>query len=80
MRKLVILLAAVAVLAAGCGGGSSSSSKPLTKEEYQAKLESTAKEIADQIGTKQSNIDKMSAAASHTRQEAPPPIQVGIRI
>jgi hypothetical protein len=88
VRKLLFLFAAVAVLAVGCGGGgSSSSSKPLTKEEYQAKLESTAKEIGKQLGSSQSDIAKMTSddlkkftAALHTfadkLQEIDPPAAV----
>ena len=63
MRKLLILLGLVALLAAGCGGGGSSSeSKPLTKAEYQAQLEQTAKEIGDKVGKTQSDIAKMTDA------------------
>jgi hypothetical protein len=63
VRKLLILLSLVALLAAGCGGGGSSSeSKPLTKQEYQAQLEQTAKEIGDKVGKTQNDIGKMSDA------------------
>ena len=41
---------------------SSSESKPLTKAEYQAQLEQTAKEIGDQLGKTQNDIDKTTDA------------------
>src|SRR3954469_6796644 len=64
MRKLLILLGVVALLAAGCGGGGGGGSgrKPLTKEEYQAQLKQTAKEIGDKIGKTHNDIDKMTDA------------------
>jgi hypothetical protein len=62
VRKLLILLGLVALLTAGCGGGGGSESKPLTKAEYQAQLEQTAKRIGDKIGKTQNDIDKMTGA------------------
>ena len=62
VRKLLILLGLVALLATGCGGGGGSESKPLTKAEYQAQLEQTAKEIGDKVGKTQKDIDKMTDA------------------
>ena len=56
------MLGLVAILGAGCGGGGSSESKPLTKDEYQAQLEQTAKNIGDKIGKTQNDIDKMTDA------------------
>ena len=60
VRRLLILFAAVALLA-GCGGGGGSksgdggggkpSSPPLTKQAYQAKLQSISKEIGNSIGS-----------------------------
>jgi outer membrane murein-binding lipoprotein Lpp len=51
VRRLIILLAAGSLVLAGCGGGggSESSSKPLTKAEYQAKLEQIAKDVGAQL-------------------------------
>lgn len=51
MRRLIIVLAAGSLVLAGCGGGggSKSSSKPLTKAEYQAKLEQIAKDVGAQL-------------------------------
>jgi hypothetical protein len=62
VRKLLIPLGLVALLAAGCGGGGGNESKPLTKAEYQAQLEQTAKEVGDKVGKTQSDIDKMTDA------------------
>jgi hypothetical protein len=61
MRTIVLLLVAVALVAAGCGGGSgSSSSKPLTKAQYQAKLEEIAKEVSTQISSSSSDFNKLT--------------------
>ena len=48
MRPAVVLLAAVGLLAAGCGGGGGgqSSTPPLTKAQYQAKLQ----QLSNQVG------------------------------
>jgi len=69
VRRLLILLAAVVVLAAGCGGGGGGSSgggkpsgPPLTKQAYQAKLQSISAEIAKSIGKTSSNTQKISKA------------------
>lgn len=64
MRRLLILCAALGLLAAGCGGGgggASTESKPLTKAEYQAKLQQTATEVANKLGDSSKDIDKMSS-------------------
>jgi hypothetical protein len=57
VRRLIIVLAAAAFVLAGCGGGggSKSSSKPLSKAEYQAKLEQIAKDVGAQLKTSASN-------------------------
>jgi hypothetical protein len=62
MRRLVTLLAALAVVAAGCGGGGGGgpSGKPLTKAEYQAKLEQTSKEIGTQLGPQSEDFSKLT--------------------
>jgi hypothetical protein len=60
MRRVVLLLVAVALLAAGCGGGGSSSSKPLTKAQYQAKLEEIAKEVSTQVSSSSSDFNKLT--------------------
>jgi hypothetical protein len=51
VRRLVVVLAAVSLVLAGCGGGggSKTSTKPLTKTEYQAKLEQIAKDISARL-------------------------------
>jgi outer membrane murein-binding lipoprotein Lpp len=51
VRRLIIVLAAASLVLAGCGGGggSKSSSKPLTKAEYQTKLEQIAKDVGAQL-------------------------------
>jgi hypothetical protein len=53
VRRLIIVLAAAALVQAGCGGGGSSepAAKPLTKAEYQAKLEQIAKDVGAQLKT-----------------------------
>jgi hypothetical protein len=75
MRKITLLVLAVSVVAvAGCGGGGSSggsSSKPLTKAEYQAKLEQIAKDVGAGISSttnsktiSKDDIDKLVTALS----------------
>jgi hypothetical protein len=69
VRAAVVLLAAVGLLVAGCGGGGSgeSSSPPLTKAQYQAKLQQLSNEVGAEvrqsIGTstklKESDIPKL---------------------
>jgi hypothetical protein len=51
VRGLIVVLAAVSLVLAGCGGGGGKSSKPLTKAEYQAKLEQIAKDVRAQLKT-----------------------------
>ena len=58
MRRLIVVLAAISLVLAGCGGGGGKSSKPLTKAEYQAKLEQIAEDVGAQLTT--------SASASKT--------------
>jgi hypothetical protein len=57
VRRLIAVLAAISLVLAGCGGGGKST-KPLTKAEYQAKLEQIAKDVGAQLTT--------SASASKT--------------
>lgn len=51
MRKVVLLVAATVFLTAGCGGGGGggSSSPPLTKAQYQAKLQQLSNEIGAEL-------------------------------
>jgi hypothetical protein len=71
--RLIVLLAAVGLLTAGCGGGGGSgesSSPPLTKAQYQAKLQQLSNEVGAQlrqsIGAstklKESDIPKLQAS------------------
>jgi hypothetical protein len=62
VRRLMFVLAAAAVLLAGCGGGGGGdggavtpSGPPLTKAEYQAKLEQIAKNVATGLGSTNSS-------------------------
>jgi hypothetical protein len=70
---VIVLLAAVGLVAAGCGGGGGSresSSPPLTKAQYQAKLQQLSNEVGAQlrqsIGAstklKKSDIPKLQAS------------------
>jgi hypothetical protein len=73
VRRVIVLLAAVGLVAAGCGGGgggSESSNQPLTKAQYQAKLQQLSNEVGAQlrqsIGAstklKESDIPKLQAS------------------
>ena len=62
MRKLLILLGRSHCSRPAAAAAGGSESKPLTKAEYQAKLEQTAKEIGDKVGKTQNDIDKMTDA------------------
>jgi hypothetical protein len=73
VRRVVVLFVAVGLLAAGCGGGGGggeTTSKPLTKAEYQAKLQQLSNQIGadlrQSIGAstrlKKSDIPKLQAA------------------
>ena len=60
MRRLLIVLAGSAALLAGCGGGGGGgavepSGAPLTKAQYQAKLEQIAKNVATGLGSTDSS-------------------------
>jgi hypothetical protein len=69
VRRVAVLLAAVGLVAAGCGGGDGgeATSKPLTKAEYQAKLQQLSNqvgaELRQSIGTstqlKKSDVPKL---------------------
>jgi hypothetical protein len=95
VRPVLILCAAVALLA-GCGGGGGSKSgdggggkptgPPLTKQAYQAKLQSISKEIGNSIGSStgkgkiaKKEVDKL-VGAFHTfadrLREVNPPVAV----
>jgi predicted small secreted protein len=66
VRRLTIVLAASALLLAGCGGGGGGgavkpSGAPLTKAQYQAKLQQIAKDVATGLGSTSSS-KKLSKA------------------
>jgi hypothetical protein len=50
-RRVVVVLAATGLLAAGCGGGggSATTSAPLTKAQYQMKLQQLSNEVGAQV-------------------------------
>jgi hypothetical protein len=51
-RRVVVVLAATGLLAAGCGGGgggAETASAPLTKAQYQAKLQQLSNEVGAQV-------------------------------
>jgi ABC-type transporter Mla subunit MlaD len=73
VRRVIVLLAAVGLVAAGCGGGGSSSespSPPLTKAQYQAKLQQLSNEVGAELrqsigastSLKESDIPKLQAS------------------
>ena len=66
-RGVVVLLAVLGLLTAGCGGGGSegSSSPPLTKAQYQAKLQQLSNEIGAEL--------RQSVGASTKLQESDVP-------
>jgi hypothetical protein len=73
-RRVVVVLAAVGLLGAGCGGGGSteSSSPPLSKAQYQAKLQ----ELSNQVGSEL----RQSVGASTTLKESDiPKLQDSLR-
>ena len=51
MPRALVLLVALGLLAAGCGGGGGNdeASKPLTKAQYQAKLQQLSNEIGAEL-------------------------------
>jgi hypothetical protein len=51
-RRVVVLLVAVGLLAAGCGGGGGggeTTSAPLTKAQYQARLQQLSNQVGAQV-------------------------------
>ncbi len=78
MRRLIIVLAAVSLVLAGCGGGggSKSSSKPLTKAEYQAKLEQIAKDVGAQLQNSASKSRKAVGVFVSELEQVNPPAEV----
>ncbi len=85
MVRRLLVLAAVAMLVAGCGGGGGGkpSGPPLTKQAYQAKLQSISADIAKSIGKTSSSgkipkadVDKLVKAfhtfADRLREVNPP--------
>jgi hypothetical protein len=72
VRTLAVLLAAVGLVAAGCGGGGDSSSKPLTKAEYQARLQ----QLSNQIG---SELRQSIGASTKLKKSDVPKLQAALR-
>jgi hypothetical protein len=70
VRRLAIVLAASAFLLAACGGGGGGggvgvikpSGAPLTKAEYQAKLQQIAKDVSAGIGSTSNSNKQISKA------------------
>ncbi len=92
VRRLLLLVPVVALLAAGCGGGGGGtggttvrSSPPLTRAQYQAKLQALIAGISKSIGKTASSADKLTKGdvdrvarafrtfADRLRQVEPPP-------
>ena len=76
MRRVIVVLAAVAVLAAGCGGGggsSKSSSPPLTKAQYQAKLQQLSNEVGAELR------QSIGASTTTLKQSDIPKLQDSLR-
>lgn len=74
MRRAVLLLVALVLVAAGCGGGGGNeeASKPLTKAQYQAKLQQLSNEVGAEL--------RQSVGASTTlKQSDVPKLQQSLR-
>ena len=74
MRRAVLLVVALVLVAAGCGGGGGSdqSAKPLTKAQYQAKLQQLSNEVGAEL--------RQSVGASTTlKQSDVPKLQQSLR-
>src|SRR5262245_42595760 len=73
-RRVVVLLAAIGLLAAGCGGGGGgeTTSAPLTKAQYQAKLQ----QLANQVGAQ---VRQSISASTKLKESAVPKLQDSLR-
>ena len=74
MPRALVLLVALGLLAAGCGGGGGNdeASKPLTKAQYQAKLQQLSNEIGAEL--------RQSVGASTTLKKSDvPKLQQSLR-
>jgi hypothetical protein len=75
-RRVVVVLAAVGLLAAGCGGGggdsSGSSSPPLSKAQYQAKLQ----QLSNQVGAE---LRQSVGASTKLKESDIPKLQDSLR-
>ena len=75
MRRLAVLVAAVGLVAAGCGGGGGggeTTSKPLTKAEYQSKLQ----QLSNQIGAQ---LRQSIGATTNLKKSDVPKLQTALR-
>jgi hypothetical protein len=74
VRRIAVLVAAVGLLAAGCGGGGGgeTTSKPLTKAQYQAKLQ----QLSNQIG---SQLRQSIGASTNLKKSDVPKLQDALR-
>ena len=74
MRRAVLLVVALVLVAAGCGGGGGNeeASKPLTKAQYQARLQQLSNEVGAEL--------RQSVSASSTlKQSDVPKLQRSLR-
>jgi hypothetical protein len=88
VRPLIVLAVAASLLAAGCGGGGGgggATSKPLTKAEYQSKLQAIAKEVGSNIQVSSSKkptkkdleqVEKALNAFADELEKVSPPAEV----
>ena len=72
MRRIALLVAAVSLVAAGCGGGGGETSKPLTKAQYQAKLQ----QFSNQIGAE---LRQSISASTTLKKSDVPKLQDALR-
>jgi hypothetical protein len=74
VRRAAVLVVALGLLAAGCGGGGGNdeSSKPLTKAQYQAKLQ----QLSNQVGAE---LRQSVGASTTLKQSDVPKLQQSLR-
>ena len=74
MRRAVLLVVALVLVAAGCGGGGGSdqTAKPLTKAQYQAKLQ----QLSNEVGAE---LRKSVGASTTLKQSDVPKLQKSLR-